>query len=113
MQKTMCVLAAVLLAASSAMAERIDRSEAQRIASEFFGGAAGRKAAPAKGDATLRPAGEGRAYYAFNRGEGGYVIVAADDRADRSVLGYADSGSFSAELMPRPCAGGSTSMRGR
>ena len=101
MQKTMFLLAAMLLAASSAMAERIDRSEALKTASEFFGGAAGRKMAPAKGDATLRPAGEGRAYYAFNRGEGGgYVIVAADDRADRSVLGYADSGSFSAELMP-------------
>ena len=101
MQKTMFLLAAMLLAASSAMAERIDRSEALKTASEFFGGAAGRKMAPAKGDATLRPAGEGRAYYAFNRGEGsGYVIVAADDRAAASVLGYADSGTFSAERMP-------------
>ena len=101
MKRTIGFVAAMLLAAGSAMAERIDRSEALKTASEFFGGAAGRKMAPAKGDATLRPAGEGRAYYAFNRGEGsGYVIVAADDRAAASVLGYADKGAFSAEHMP-------------
>ena len=95
------MIAAMVLVAGSAMAERIDKGEALKIASEFFGGAAGRKTAPAKGDATLRPAGEGRAYYAFNRGEdSGYVIVAADDRTAESVLGFADSGTFSSENMP-------------
>ena len=101
MKKTIGLMAALLLMAGTAAAERIDKSEALKIASEFFGTAAGRKTAPAKGDATLRPAGEGRAYYAFNRGEGsGYVIVAADDRAAKSVLGFADSGAFSSDSMP-------------
>ena len=101
MKKTIGLMAALLLIAGTAAAEKIDKSEALKIASEFFSTAAGRKTTPAKGDATLRPAGEGRAYYAFNRGEGsGYVIVAADDRAAESVLGFADSGAFSSDSMP-------------
>lgn len=38
-------------------------------------------------------------YYAFNRMAGGYVVVSGDDRLP-PVLGYADSGKFSAEKMP-------------
>ena len=38
--------------------------------------------------------------YVFNVGENdGFVIVAGDDRV-RSILGYADSGSFDADLVP-------------
>ena len=36
------MIAAMVLVAGSAMAERIDKGEALKIASEFFGGAAGR-----------------------------------------------------------------------
>lgn len=41
------------------------------------------------------------ALYVFNSTEtdGGFVVVSADDQA-RDILGYADSGSFSAEDMP-------------
>lgn len=39
--------------------------------------------------------------YAFNRAEGGYVVVAADDESPVSVLGWSDAGSLPAvEDMP-------------
>jgi hypothetical protein len=39
-------------------------------------------------------------FYVFNRGENdGYIIVAADDRAE-SILGYSDSGKFDYANMP-------------
>ena len=101
MKKDIALLLACLLVADVAFAEKIGKDEARKIASEFFSGPSERKAAPYEGDATLRLAGEGSAYYAFNRGtNGGYVIVAADDRADAQVLGFADKGTFSADSMP-------------
>ena len=104
MRKALFLLAFGLFMSDVASAEKIDKDEAYRVASEFFGGGAGRRMAPAAGgDATLRLAAEGEGYYAFNRGErGGYVIVAADDRAAESVLGFADGGTFSADSMPEP-----------
>ncbi len=101
MKKDIALLLVCLLATDFAFAEKIGKDEAHKIASEFLNGPAARKAAPYTGDATLRLAGEGGAYYAFNRGtNGGYVIVAADDRADAQVLGFADKGAFCAESMP-------------
>ena len=102
MKKTLCVFAAALFMGSAAWAEKIDQGEAYRIASEFFGGSIGRKLAPAtEPTPKLALAKATDAYYAFNRGtSGGYVIVAADDRAANEVLGFADSGTFSADSMP-------------
>ena len=39
------------------------------------------------------------AYYVYNNPDGGWVIIAADDRVN-PVLGYADNGSFSLDDMP-------------
>lgn len=39
------------------------------------------------------------AYYVYNNPDGGWVIIAADDRIN-PVLGYSDKGSFSLENMP-------------
>lgn len=45
--------------------------------------------------------GEMNTVYAFNRAEGGYVVVAADDEAQVAVLGWSDKGSLpSEEDMP-------------
>ncbi|MDE6782484.1 MAG: C10 family peptidase [Paramuribaculum sp.] len=41
--------------------------------------------------------GEMNTVYAFNRAEGGYVVVAADDEAPVAVLGWSDKGSLPAE----------------
>lgn len=40
------------------------------------------------------------AFYAFNRTSGGFVIVAADDRASHPILGYSDQGMFDCSSMP-------------
>ncbi|MDE5801283.1 MAG: C10 family peptidase, partial [Paramuribaculum sp.] len=45
--------------------------------------------------------GEMNTVYAFNRAEGGYVVVAADDEAPVAVLGWSDNGSLPAQAdMP-------------
>lgn len=60
MRKALILLAFGLFMSDVASAEKIDKGEAYRIASEFFGGGAGRRMAPAAGgDATLRLAAEG------------------------------------------------------
>ena len=41
-----------------------------------------------------------RGFYAFNAEEGGFVLVCADDRASRSVLGYSKEGSFNYSQLP-------------
>jgi Peptidase C10 family. len=47
-----------------------------------------------------RSSNENAYYYIFNRGDNnGFIIISGDDRA-KSVLGYSDSGSFSATVIP-------------
>lgn len=102
MRKTFHLLAAMMLCAASALAGEITEKQAYQIAGRFFNNAPAMRKAPATqgGDAiTLAQAAEG--YYAFNRGRsGGYVIVAADDRARAEVLGYADRGTFRPDSLP-------------
>lgn len=40
------------------------------------------------------------AVYVFNRPQGGFVIVSADDAADRQILGWSDQGSYDPENVP-------------
>ncbi len=83
-----------------ANAEKVSEQEAQEIAQQFF--------APNKGLSQKAPAATAlqlshaaASYYAFNRGENaGFVLVAADDRFAKNILGYADQGSFDVNNMP-------------
>lgn len=80
--------------------ETISETRALEMARDFFQTDRPRLA-PEKGEkTTLTLAYSGKSYYAFNRGaSGGFVIVAADDRA-RGVLGYTDRGSFDTASLP-------------
>ncbi len=102
MRKTFHLLAAMLLCAASAVAGEITEKQAYQIAGRFFNSSQAMRKAPAtQGEATITLAQAAEGYYAFNRGRGGgYVIVAADDRARAEVLGYSDSGTFRPDSMP-------------
>lgn len=96
----MCLIVLLSLFTGRIYADRIDAEEAYAIANNFFDSETGRQKAPA-GDAPLRLAETSEGYYAFTRGsDNGYVIVAADDRAANSILGYAFEGTFDPNTMP-------------
>ena len=92
-----------LLAIGSMWAKSIDESQASRIAAAFMH-------SHAMPTATMRmalkapqlnaPATSGKAaYYVFNAGQRGYVIIAGDDRVP-AVLAYGDQGAFDAQDVP-------------
>lgn len=96
----MCLIVLLSLFTGRIYADRIDAEEAYAIANNFFYSETGRQKAPA-GDAPLRLAETSEGYYAFTRGsDNGYVIVAADDRAANSILGYACEGTLDPDNMP-------------
>ena len=91
-----------LLAITTVWAEPISESRARQIAAQFMANhsmpsTTFRKArkAPMAGTESSEKA----AYYVFNANEGGYVIVAGDDRAP-AVLGYSENGIFDDQDMP-------------
>lgn len=78
------------------MAEGITQAEALDIASEFFKSFATRTT-----NEQLSIAKASTGYYAINRGRnGGFVIVAADNRLGSQVLGYSDQGAIDTLSMP-------------
>ena len=90
-------------AASTIWAEPVNEQQARRIAEGFMMSHTRPSAslriahkAPRMGDATSS---DKAAYYVFNAAQGGYVIVAGDDRAP-SVLGYSDEGTFDPQEVP-------------
>ena len=99
------LLLTCLAVLSTAMAEPVNENQAANIASQFLA----QKSIQAPGlkmahKALLPSATKGAekvAYYVFNaeRAQGGYVIVAGDDRAP-AVLGYSDNDKFDAKAMP-------------
>lgn len=90
----------VLCGIEAVQAAAISESRALEIARGFFQTGGSRLAPGKEGKNTLTLAFAGKSYYAFNRGvSGGFVIVAADDRA-RGVLGYTDRGSFVHGSLP-------------
>lgn len=101
MRKSLMIFVLSILA-HTVWAGNITEEQALRIAGKFFNSVAGMSKAPGQGaPAAIRLAHASDGYYAFNRGDrGGFVIVAADDRAAAEVLGYADKGAFSADSMP-------------
>lgn len=98
-------------------ADRITQAEAMRLAESFVGrqqgaasvGLRGQGGPATGGDVRLTavdvPFAEG-SLYVFNKGrDGGFVIVAADDRAVNPIVGYADEGAFPVEDMPEAMKG--------
>ena len=88
------------LAVATALAGPITESQARTIASDFMGSQL--KTTPSLKMARKAPqlgASDKAAYYVFNATQGGYVIVAGDDRAP-AVLGYSDNGTFDSNDVP-------------
>ena len=82
----------------------VDREQAMEKARQFYNGqgqvmkARSLRRVPRANNVSIEL--ESDCFYVFNAGEdAGYVIISGDDRTP-SVLGYSDSGSFSAEDMP-------------
>ncbi len=98
---TLLLLLATMLTAT---AESINENQAREIASSFLASHAmpttslkmAHKAP--RLNSTIGQSGQA-AYYVFNANQGGYVIVAGDDRAP-AVLGYSDDGTFDSQNVP-------------
>ncbi len=84
-------------------AEKISEQEALATAQAFFVHTTGHKLSPNNVSASesLQLAHTSTGYYVFNRGVAdGFVIVAADDKFSKDILGYADQGTFDIDNMP-------------
>ena len=107
MNRISILLLAVCLAMASgtAWAKSINENQARRIAESFMTShrmpATGLKLAQKAPQLNAPSQAGNAAYYVFNSGQtqGGYVIVAGDDRAP-AVLGYSDKGAFDTEAIP-------------
>lgn len=95
-RKAVISLAVILTGFSLANAESVSRKEAQQLAADFFSQAAGRVTATPKFvyngkqlalDRLFTP------FYVFNNPSGGFVIVAADNKA-YPILAYSLTDSF-------------------
>lgn len=104
MQPGLIVSAAAVFSAISASAAVVTPEAARREAYEFrTGNPSMVRRAPEKAEllqlAYTSSTPHGDAFYIFNDPAGGFTIVSADDRLP-AVLGFSDSGSFSAERIP-------------
>ncbi len=82
-------------------ASRVDEAAARQVADQFFAAGKTRLAAHG-GSATTRLAytAKQERFYVFDRGsQGGFVVVAGDDRLPQ-VLGYGERGDFSVAQLP-------------
>ena len=90
---------------STALAGPVNENEAANIASQFLAQKSIRATGLKMAHKALLPSAtkgaEKAAYYVFNaeRAQGGYVIVAGDDRAP-AVLGYSENGKFDINNVP-------------
>lgn len=96
-----------LMAATTVSAQQISESDAKEIAQSFLAGQPhrGTKASTGKQLSLVytqpSPADEATAnLYVFSNPQGGFAIVAADERVGQSILGYSDHGTFSPDNMP-------------
>lgn len=100
--KKCILLISALLVSAFAFAERVSRTAAEHLASEFL--KTGKALVPVTTSGMRIPGRNTPAaepeFYIFNRPEGGWVIVAADDIV-QPVLAYSETGSFpSSRLAP-------------
>ncbi len=101
MKRFLSFLIITVAVACAMQASQVTVSEARQVADQFLKAKSTRLSAPA-GHATMSLAytAEAGRFYIFNRGEdGGYVIVAGDDRLPQ-VLGYSLSGTFTPGNIP-------------
>ena len=93
---------------SVANAQPVSEQQAYETAMHFLAGDnAAQSGAPKRGvtasalkmDYTAKT-GRKNDFYVFNRSEGGFVIVSADARTVKPVLGYSDNGRFDADNIP-------------
>lgn len=101
-------LGTIVSLCATANAEQITQSDALSIASDFFAKTSGKSiitqsnnrlkhAYTAKSAADINK----NCFYVFNRGtQSGYIIVAADDCVQTSVLGYSDTGEYNNDNLP-------------
>ena len=102
MKKVFLFLMAYFLVSLSVDANPIGKQQAQAIAQKFLTerGVAVRQLHSAAKNLTKAKADGSLPYYVFNNGQnGGFVIVAGDDRAP-SILGYSYTGTFGEEQIP-------------
>ena len=99
------LLLTCLAVLGTALANPVNENEAANIASRFFAHKSFQASNLKRAHKALMPSAtmgaEKTAYYVFNadRSQGGYVIVAGDDRAP-AVLGYSDNGKFDINDVP-------------
>ena len=103
--RLMLLIVAMMLLGFSARAGSITEEQAKAKAQSFlqarYSQSSGKRLAPARVSRQLQSATTGeKTLYVFNIGsQDGFVIVSGDDRT-RSILGYADSGTFDANHVP-------------
>ena len=91
-----------LLAIATTWAVPVNENQARNIAASFMANHSMRSTSlrMAHKAPMVKTAGaDNAAYYVFTGNQGGYVIVAGDDRAP-AVLGYSDNGTFDSQNMP-------------
>lgn len=100
MKKIVLIIAGAFVLTSPVIADRV---EPQRAA-ESARGLLGMSTVPVLEEGSLRTAGRGGQvadpeYYVFNNPEGGWAIIAAEDRVT-PVIAYSLEGNFSSDYMP-------------
>ena len=101
MKRFLYILAITMATVCTMQAAPVNQAEARQVAGQFFSASSSRLAAPAAQSAIrLVYTAENERFYVFDRGaRGGFVVVAGDDRLPQ-VLGYGNSGDFSAPDLP-------------
>ena len=88
----------------NAGAERISRDEALALAQDFMQGKVMMPAQASSSKAPVRGGANDESFYIFNAADnGGYAIIAADDRIS-PVLGFSDQGNIDLDNMPENMA---------
>ncbi len=82
------------------MAEDISEEQAKLIAADFLGQSSVDGSRRAAADMQLSYKTEAAELYVFNKAGGGWVIVAGEDRARKTILAYSHTGSFDYETAP-------------
>ena len=101
-KKILLILCSIL--ALNAGAERISRDEALSLAQDFMQGKAMEPVQASSSKAPVRGGANDESFYIFNAADnGGYAIIAADDRVS-PVLGFSDQGNIDLDNMPENMA---------
>ena len=100
MKRFLFILAITMATVFSVQAAHVSEAQARQIAGSFFS-AKSLRAPSHGGQPTLQLAytADREHFYIYDRGHSGFVVVAGDDRLPQ-VLGYSETGHFSATQVP-------------